>query len=180
MQRTLTDLETMRELNQKARKQVKRLQENNNLLKEQNDKLEQSGEKLKEAESSLAKISLAQGMNVQELIKQVEDYKKIQEGVKESVRDQILQTLISAVMSSDMNHDYVIEKQEMPMLCARLKGIPMVEFNKEAFCTAMAGVDGSILLFSKQHLNDDDIVEKEDIFTYVLKEWFKILKLEKG
>mmetsp|Transcript_15251 Transcript_15251/g.22484 ORF Transcript_15251/g.22484 Transcript_15251/m.22484 type:complete len:253 (+) Transcript_15251:208-966(+) len=166
MQRTLTDLETMRELNQKAREQVKRLQENNNLLAEENQKLEASGKKLKEAEASLAKISIAQGMNLETLIKQVEDYKKIQENVKESVKDQILQTLVSAVMNSDMDHDYVIGPNEMGLLCARLKGIPMVKFNEEKFTAAMNEVDGSILQFSKHHLTDDVALKEEGIFLF--------------
>lgn len=167
MQRTLTDLETMRELNQDILEQASRLEANNNLLAEQNQKLDKSGEKLKKAEESLEKLSLAQGMNLEELIKQVEDYQKIQENVKANVKDQILQTLISAVMDCDTDKDYVIGSHEIEELCARLDSIPMVEFNNDSFSAAMNEVGGSILEFSRLHLSDDVALDDEDIFTFL-------------
>jgi len=170
MQRTLTDLESFRKLNNEARSEVEKLRKNNRLLEEQNTKLEHFGEKLKQSEATLQKLGEEQGVSVNMLIEQVENYQRIQQDIRRSVKDQIRQTLISAVMTSDSDNDYTISGfKEMSNVCQRLKAIPMIQFNEEVFISVMSEIDGSILIFIRDYLSSDNdkVLEEEQMFVFL-------------
>lgn len=75
----------MRELINKLNQEVNALYATNEQLKEENLELEDSTRKLQKAESALSAISDAQGMSIDTLSKQVDEYREIQKKIKVSI-----------------------------------------------------------------------------------------------
>jgi len=101
---------------------------------------------------------------VNELVCQVKEYKEMQQSLKESMKDQIRQTLANVVVN---NQNYWIGPTAMELLCLRFKAAASQQyyrFDENAFRAAMKKNGGSIMEFSKQHLADDDVMRKEKIF----------------
>ena len=64
------------------REEVNKLRTENENLKKENDRLEKSTKKLQDVEQKLKDISVLQGKSVDELVKQVQEFKQIQESIK--------------------------------------------------------------------------------------------------
>ena len=74
----------LRRTTNKLRHEVNRLTAENEKLKTENDRLEASAKKLAETEAKLQDLSVLQGKSVDELAKQVKEFREIQEQVKVS------------------------------------------------------------------------------------------------
>lgn len=134
---------------------------------------------LKEAEVKLAELSVLQGRNVDELVEQVREFKKIQVQVKESLEAKVIQNLISVVLKSDQDADFIIDPEEIAGLKLRLNTIDGVDFSEENFNKALqrsgydpnnvdvqaGGFNIKIVLDVMKNLLDDDVPEEDNIFT---------------
>lgn len=157
----------------KLRAEVNRLQDENSELKKQNDRLEESEKKLKETEAKLQEITVLQGKNVDELVRQVQEWKKIQAEVKKSLEAKIMQNLMDVVLRSDRDQDNLIDPEEVDGLMLRLKQIEGVEFsetnfkkalNKEGFKVKEGGYDVMIVIEIMKNLFDENTSEEDNIF----------------
>jgi len=166
LQTKLTTFETLRKLNNEMAKQVNDLEEQNVNLTTQTAKLQKSTKKLEQAKNSLATLVESKNMSVDELIQQVQDYKKIQTDIQVKIREEIRQTLLSVLIRTDMDQDFVLGSREIDMVCVRLKLMPNVEFNESKFRSTMKKHQGSILDFSQYHLTDLSTIQQEAIFTF--------------
>jgi hypothetical protein len=122
--------------------------------------------RLQQAESSLGQISETQEVSLDKLVEQVQQYKQIQAEVRKDLTSKIKQTLLSVVMASDIDMDYIIDPEEVDVLIMRMKALPSIEFNEAGFRTAIQQGDGSIMAFFNAHLSDDAVIAKEKIFVF--------------
>ena len=98
-----------------------------------------------------------------------------------------MQNLISVIMTSDSDKDFLIDPEEVDTLMLRLKKIDGVDFSEENFAKAVkkAGYDPEKVKASKdgypilavievmKNLFDDDVPEEENIFTIKTDEVMK-------
>lgn len=162
-----------------VREEVNKLQKENDRLTTENDKLGQTVQQLKGVEEQLQELSILQGKNVDELTKQVREFKVIQEQIKESLEAKVMQNLISVVMSADNDRDFKIDPEEVDGLKMRLNTIDGVDFSEQNFDKALkkAGYDPEAVKKHKEGYNitavlevmknlfDDDVPEEDNIFT---------------
>lgn len=167
LQKKLSEFETMRELTARMQEEVTSLAEENKSLCKENVKLEKSTEKLQKAEADLAAISATQGISIDRLVAQVDEYKLIQQRVHNDLIAKVKQTLLSVVLSSDVDQDYQISAEEVDKLVLRLTAIPNVEFDEARFRKAIKKDNGSLVTFMNDHLQNDVKMGKEKIFTLV-------------
>lgn len=165
LQSKIQDMETMRELTDEMREDVNKMAMENKKLRRENIRLDASSKKLEKSKAALEEIGKAQGMSVDTLVKQVNEYKQVQAQMKANVRAKVKQNLLSAVMSSDTDMDFYIDPEEVDMLVLRLSNMPGVQFNEAAFRSALKKSGMSITDFSKKYLEDKSL-EKDKIFAF--------------
>jgi cell division FtsZ-interacting protein ZapD len=100
------------------------------------------------------------------LVKQVNEYRTIQEDIKTDLRSKIQQTLLDVFMRSDKDEDFVIDPEEVDRLVTRLTNIPGVDFDEGKFRRALKKEGGDIMEFADKHFGDDDAAQKERIFKF--------------
>lgn len=161
------------------RAEVNKVQRANKELRGENDRLQENTTKLREVENELEELSILQGQSVDVLLKQVREFKEIQENVKEHLEAKVIQNLISVVMHSDDDKDFVIDPEEIDGLILRLKAIDGVDFSEENFAKALrrsgydpgsvnvkeGGYNIKVVLEVMKNLVDDDVPEKDCIFS---------------
>uniref|UniRef100_A0A7S2DX52 Uncharacterized protein n=1 Tax=Helicotheca tamesis TaxID=374047 RepID=A0A7S2DX52_9STRA len=165
----LTNMEALRALARKMREQVKLFAKQNKRLKSENDRLEKNVNRLKSTESALEEISKQQGQSVEMLIKQVEEFKKIQKDIKQSLEAQIIQNLISVIMAADQDGDFVMEDGEIDELILRLNSVEGVQIDEVLFKKVLKKSNHSLsaVLEIVRNLLDDKVPEEENIFKIV-------------
>eukprot|EP00542_Grammatophora_oceanica_P018365 CAMPEP_0194028336 /NCGR_PEP_ID=MMETSP0009_2-20130614/2330_1 /TAXON_ID=210454 /ORGANISM="Grammatophora oceanica, Strain CCMP 410" /LENGTH=295 /DNA_ID=CAMNT_0038667693 /DNA_START=74 /DNA_END=961 /DNA_ORIENTATION=- len=166
LQRRLSEAETMRQLTNALNEEVNSLSQANSQLKKQNVRLDANAKKLKKAEQALSDISAQQGVSMDKLVAQVEQYKRIQGQVKQDLKSKLKQTLLSVVMASDIDQDYIIDPEEVDMLVLRLSNLPSIQLNEAKFRKAIAKDKGSIMTFINAHLTSDEVMAKEKMFVF--------------
>ena len=100
------------------------------------------------------------------LVKQVNEYKKIQEDIKVDLRSKIQQTLLSVFMRSDSDEDFIIDPEEVDRLVMRLKNIPGVSFNEAKFRKFLKKEGGDIMKFADCHFSNEAALKKDGIFQF--------------
>jgi DNA repair exonuclease SbcCD ATPase subunit len=161
------------------RQEVNTLSLENEKLKTQNTELEKNTKKLQEVEKQLSDLSVLQGQSVDELVKQVREYREISEKMEENVKSQIVQNIISVIFTADQDRDFTIDAEEVDGLKNRLTSIDGVDFSEENFYKALvkAGYDPSKIDIKKggysiqavvevlRNLMESDVPEEDNIFT---------------
>jgi DNA repair exonuclease SbcCD ATPase subunit len=161
------------------RQEVNTLSLENEKLKTQNTELEKNTKKLQEVEKQLSDLSVLQGQSVDELVKQVREYREISEKMEENVKSQIVQNIISVIFTADQDRDFIIDAEEVDGLKNRLTSIDGVDFSEENFNKALvkAGYDPSKIDIKKggysiqavvevlRNLMESDVPEEDNIFT---------------
>jgi predicted nuclease with TOPRIM domain len=160
------------------REEVNELKAENEKLKQQNEKLAESEKKLREVEQQLYHLSVLQGKSVDELTKQVEEYKKVSKQMEENLKSNIIQNLVNVIFTADCDRDYVIDPEEVANLKLRLGTIDGVDFSEDNFNKALtkAGYDPSkvdihsggysinAVIEVLRNLMDDGVPAEENIF----------------
>lgn len=132
---------------------------------------------LQQVEANLKEISKVQGQSVDTLMKQMEEYRKIQQKVQESLEAKIIQNLIDVVIRSDNDQDCIIGADEIDGLFRRLEAIQGVDFSPQNFQRAIeragyryqdiqqGGINLSAVIAVVKNLLDDTVPQNENIFT---------------
>jgi hypothetical protein len=128
----------MKYLQQKLRNQVNAFQMENTRLVMENHKLAQCAKRLKEVEHDLRQLAQWEGKNVQTLMEQVEEYRRIQQNVAISLKAKVIQNLMEVVIRSDDDDDFIIDKNEVDGLLTRLKHMDGVDFSEANFHKAIS------------------------------------------
>jgi len=170
----LKELGGMRGQQNALREKVNTLTVENNKLTDSIDTMESQVGELQHVEKDLATVAAKAGGQVDRLVSIVHENGQIQKDIKAILQDEILQQIITAVINTDRNQDYRLDKREVRQLEYRLKNIPGVVFHHERFQSFCQSDEGDLTLSDVTNiartLGDESISKEEQIFEYEPKE----------
>ena len=130
--------------------------------------------RLKHVEQELDELAVKAGGQVDRLVNLVHENGQLQGQIKELLDDEILQHIVTAILTTDRDGDYTLNAMEKRRLEYRLKNLPGVTFHPDrfqAFCDTDEG-DLTLADVTKIALNlqDPSIPNDQRIFEYKTKE----------
>lgn len=144
LQRSLTEVVALQETHEAMKREVDYLANENRLLKEQSADLGATVERLNDVEGALDVITQKQGQGVAAFAQQVADGKKLLSKMKTNLKGNVLQSLLSIVMSSDEDGDFNIDPEETDAMIERLHQINGVTLREDLFRKALIKSGGSL------------------------------------
>jgi len=160
---------TMRQLQNAMRGEVSQFQLENKILKQSVDQLNREVERLKPFERKLRGTLARNGENTDALVDLVAVNRKVIEEVQKFLRADIVQEIVSIILDSDTNGDFLISRDEVDILILRLGVVEGVKYiQKEKMREILLGKNCSlsaILEVVKNLLNDQVIPESEIILS---------------
>ena len=116
-------------------------------------------------ESALNEIAAKSNASVTRLVEIVKRNGEIQTKIKKNLERQVLQDIVSLVVSTDRDKDFTLNETELNMLIMRLQGHKGVRFDETNFrklittpCTLTS------ILKVVRNLMDDDVAEDDNVF----------------
>lgn len=148
------------------RHEVNKFAEVNVQLGANNTRLEGELVPLKETEAKLSAIAEQNGSDVNKLRDIVKENQKTLDAMKEILREDVLQSMLEAVLSSERDEDGHFSDRELQRLLLRLKGLPSIEVNQERFMerTKLHRSISDVLNVIKT-IFEEDIAKEERVFT---------------
>ena len=160
----LTDIKALQETQQKIQIEVDRLAAENNRLARNIDEMSETVQGLKDVEDALEVITKTQGQTVAAFAEQVEENRKILQGMQTNLKANILQNLLSLVFGSDTNQDNIVNESEVDDLVRRIGNMSGVEMHEDKFRHAIVGKEVSAVMDIVQNLLREDLPDEERIF----------------
>lgn len=121
-------------------------------------------------ETKLNDVAMEAGAQVDRLVYIVQQNGEIQKKIKEQLEDEVAQQIMTALIATDRDGNFVLDRREVYELEMRLESIPAVHFEKEKFNSFLASNDNDLTLSDLSHivknLKDDTIPESEKIFHF--------------
>jgi hypothetical protein len=164
--RTLRGLGGMRGQQNQLRSSVNAISEQNRILHNSVEKLETEVTKLEHVEEELGEIAKSAQTNVNRLVQIVSENAILQAKIKLHLEQQVIQNVMTIVVTADSNRDWTLCKAEMEMLVMRLKAMPGIEFDEANFrkvCRKDSLTVAEIMNVLR-NLLDDDVPEEDNIF----------------
>jgi cell division protein FtsB len=135
----LTDIKTLQETKRATEAEVNRLTQTNRELVQNVDDLTRSVDRLQVIEQALSVLHDKSGTTVQEFSQQVEDGKALLNNMKGNLKSSVLQNLLSVILRSDVDRDFVIDETEVTDLIHRISNIAGVRIDETKFRTTCRG-----------------------------------------
>jgi len=136
--------------------------------------MEEQVSELQHVEKDLATVAAKAGGQVDRLVSIVHENGEIQKEIKGILQDEILQQIINAVINTDRDSNYQLDKREVRQLEYRLKNIPGVVFYHDRFQAFCASDEGDLTLADvtniARNLGDDSIPPEQQIFEFAPKQ----------
>mmetsp|Transcript_30749 Transcript_30749/g.35061 ORF Transcript_30749/g.35061 Transcript_30749/m.35061 type:complete len:268 (-) Transcript_30749:191-994(-) len=170
-QSKLTQVEALKQTNERLSDEVSVLQGNNVKLQTQVSKLETTVDHLEVMSTTLDSVLALEGSSLDELEKQLEESEKIYKGMKTNLRGDILQTIITVIMSIDKDGDMCLSDCEISNLIIEIEKIlnDKIDFNDDLLRHKLISNGRSlnaVMDIIGDLLNDET---EESIFTFVNK-----------
>jgi hypothetical protein len=122
------------------RSQHNQLRNQINAVHVQNDKLTESvtamaaaSERLQRTQEQLQKHAIQSGKSVQRLVELVDETATVQAEIRENLNAAVVQQMMTAILQTDSDRNFVLSKNEVSVLIVRLKSIPGITFHETAF-----------------------------------------------
>lgn len=119
-------------------------------------------------------IAIKAGGQVDRIVTIVHENGQIQAKVKELLDDEILQQIITAILTTDRDGDYTLNPMERRQMEFRLKQLPGIIFHPDRFEDFCASNDGDLCLGDimtiVHNMKDIDVPQEKRIFEYAPKE----------
>lgn len=166
-QTRLTDVKAMKETHRALELEVMTLHNENVRLSENVSNLAGTVDRLSDVENALEVISKAQVESVDSFKTQVQENMDILASMEKNLKGSVLQNLLSVVIGSDTDGNYVLEGDEVNNLVRRLSSINGVTVNEEKLRNYIVSNDGSVDLIidvMKDVVEDDS--GTDSIFTF--------------
>ena len=128
------------------RAQVNQLHVQNQKLTSTVDRLTVSTTKLTKVQTDLDKVAQASGQSVNQLVDIVQENGKLQTEILDHLQAEVLGQIMTAVLATDADRDFVLNKREVETLVLRLKNLPGVDFNEAAFRAVLKSDQGELTL----------------------------------
>jgi septal ring factor EnvC (AmiA/AmiB activator) len=163
-QTKLTDIATLKETTAALESEVNRFAQENVKLESTVNQLGETIEELHDVEQALLVISESQEQSVEALERQVDEYKKILEGMKTQTRDRVVQILISVIYRGDTNKDNIISLEEANRVIKGIDDVSGVTVHEDKLRAAIVGQSIEAVVDVVQNLLREDIPEEDRIF----------------
>uniref|UniRef100_A0A7S1BR75 Uncharacterized protein n=1 Tax=Corethron hystrix TaxID=216773 RepID=A0A7S1BR75_9STRA len=161
----LRDMDSMRRVQNKIRKEVNRLQGENDKLHNNVTDLTTQVDRVEECEKELSSITDGMGKSVNEFVDLVKEHKKINTEIKKHLQIQVLQSLMDVVIKSDRDNDGVFSAQELKMVKVFIRNIRSVTFHEDRFDKIMdENPTLKNLMRIVRNLLDENVSEDERVF----------------
>lgn len=143
-QRNLTDVIALKKTHEALVKEIGRLKSENERLKGLVDELNETVTKLEDVEETLDYIYEMNVESVVELRDQVEVGKNILGLMRNNLKANALQNVITVVLQSDKDGNFQFDSKEVDDLIKNLKGINGLQLNEARFRSKIAKMDGNV------------------------------------
>jgi len=165
-QQKLTEVEALRETNQRMEEEVNILKEENERLQGAIKDLEGSVDNLREMEETLANVKAMEGKSIDILEDQLETSQQILKDMEKNLKATILQNLISIVFESDIDGDNKMSDAELDEFMARMENIGGVQVKEELFRKKIidSGRSLNAVMDVIRNLLDEEVPPEERIF----------------
>jgi len=123
---------------------------------------------LKGVEKDLELVAMEAGAQVGTLVSIVEQNGELQGKIKSHLEAEVMQTILTAVLTVDKNEDFTLDARELRRLEMRLSNLPAIEFDKKNFEKYIGHKEMSLdrLMQVLRNLTNDDVPETENIFHF--------------
>jgi hypothetical protein len=131
--------------------------------------------RLKHVQTDLEATAKKSGAQVNRLLEICDETAEVHVGLRKHLQAEVLQQIMTAVLSTDRNHDFRLDADELDSLMMRLKFMPSVEFHEDNFRAQVAKepYGGSLTITDicaiTRTLNKDIVDESKAIFTFKQK-----------
>lgn len=158
-QRKLRNLGSLRTKQNQLREEVNYLYQEQERLQRSLQRLDSNVVQIEHMERELNRIAKSPH-HVNRLLEVMHEQRELYEGIKENLKRSVLQNILSALVQSDADKNFIIHAREMEVLVVRLKLMDGVQFNEKRFRQLM-GSSGSqslstIMMLIRSLLQDDD------------------------
>jgi septal ring factor EnvC (AmiA/AmiB activator) len=156
--RKLRNLGSLRMKQNHLREEVNYLYQEQERLEQNLQKLDSNVVQMENMERDLNRIA-GNPQNVHRLLEVTDELRQVHEGIKENLKKSVLQNILTALVQSDTDKNFVIHAREMEILVVRLKLMDGVQFNEHKFRQAMGTGSqslSSIMMMIRSLLQDDD------------------------
>lgn len=140
---------------------MNRLQLENNDMSHQTDRLQRKADRVKHIESGLETILAAQGQSTDMFVRSVKENAIIQAEMEQLLATEVVQSILTTVIRSDMDQDFQIDPEEINALILRIKTLPGVEGVDETQIRALLqqqgnGLDAVVAMVRNIHSQPTD------------------------
>ena len=167
-QRNITDVKSLQETHEALVKEINQLQMENERLKGLVEQLGGTVEKLEEVENTFDYISEMNIESIDEFSKQVEESKVILNLMRRNVKSSAMQNVITVVTNSDIDGNYIFDKNEIETLISNLKTINGLEFHELNFRKCIEEHNGNVdaVINVLNHVMNDSGDNEDCIFEF--------------
>jgi hypothetical protein len=162
----LTDIRTLRETKAAVQAEVNRLVQSNQQLVQNVNDLTRSVDRLQEIEQALSVLNDKADTTVVEFAQQVEENKDLLKNMKGNLKSSVLQNLLSVVLRSDVDRDFVIDEEEVADMIRRISNIAGVRIDETKFRAACQGESVLAVMDMVKNLLRADVAADERIFSF--------------
>jgi hypothetical protein len=170
----LSGLPTFREAHNQLRSSIHVLHRANEGLAGTVDRLTQHTVHLQHVETDLDAAARKSGAQVDRLLEIVNANGELQKKIRKGLQNQVIQQIMTAVLSTDKDRNFIMGPNEVAELTVRLEHLPGVVFNKPAFLARIASDKGDLTLtdvLDMVRTMDQDLVDKETaIFCFQVRQ----------
>lgn len=165
-QTRLTDIAALKETHEAVQREVDTLQAENERLKKSVQDLGDTVTRLEDVEEALDVITQTQGQSVEAFAEQVKDNRKILQDMQKNLKANVLQNLLSVIIRSDTDGDFMIDDEETEELVRRMQSINGVTLNEQRFRDAIKNAGGSLraVMDVVKNLLSDNVSKEDSIF----------------
>lgn len=156
--RKLQDLEALRKHQNRLREEINYLHQQEERLYRSLEKCDANILKMERVERQLNRIA-GGSHNVHRMLLVVQEQRQVYRGIKESLRKSVLQSILTALVKSDQDGNFMIQSREMQVLIVRLNMMQGVQFNETMFREVIEAESqslSSIMRLIRSLLRDDD------------------------
>lgn len=143
-ERQLTKENTFRTALNGIREQQGRLTEQNDVLSAEIDDLQSEVDRMKDVEQALRELSETQGSQLDELMELIKENKRINQGLRSTLKSKVLEEVIGLVLDIDKDGNFTIEDREVDRLIMGMKLLEGIVFDEDMFRTEVKNCGGNV------------------------------------
>jgi len=168
-QQKLTQCEALKQTNERMGEEVTQLKEENLRLQGTVQELETSVMSLQEMQQTLDTVRSIEGQSIDELERQLEESRTILDSMQDNLRGDILQNLISVVLTVDNDDDSTLSTVEIDKLIARIEGIQGVDLKEDLLRKKLVenGRSLNAIMEVAKNLLDETTPDDQNIFHFM-------------